>query len=456
MKHKYGFTLLIYLLLQTLAYGQTKVIMPKNNYPVSKDIELGNETAREIESESVILTDTDISKIIQSIGNKLISAIPKGYRNSDFQFSFKVVRGQEFNAFAIPGGSMYIYTGLIEQSQNEGQLASVMAHEISHVILRHGTAKATISDENKPVDDVFSDESICGVLGNLCGVLKSTRELSNATQSQEYSREFENQADTLGVQILKLAGYNPNEMVNMFLTMKSLQGNGITVPWRRSHPDTDERIQRTRKEISLIGQNYPADQPNRVPQILAKLGKLPKTKSENQTNSSNVIEEASVGYNLNVSPPSRNFKTFSAETLEISTPVNWLPRTQNDAIFFAPNGAFGDNGITHGIMFGIYKDETDNLEKTVDRFLKGILSANAYLKTAEKAKIIRLKSREFVQVSLVGTSPITKKSEFVTMRFTPLTNNILMHISTVSPESDLAKYNPFFEKVVNSLTIKTN
>jgi hypothetical protein len=107
-------------------------------------------------------------------------------------------------------------------------------------------------------------------------------------------------------------------------------------------------------------------------------------------------------------------------------------------------------------MFGVHKEETNNLKQTVDKFLTGMLSANPYLKLANQSTTISLNGRQFVQVFMSGMSPITKKPESVMMYFTPLTNNIVLHVSTVSPQTGFENYQSIFDTVIHSLTIKTN
>ncbi len=457
MKHKSNVRILLSLAFIgfiTACYGQTKIKLPTNDFPIEKDIELDKELKEYYESRTIPVKDLEISAYIQSIGKRLISVIPIEYQNSNFQFAFTVLNEQGINAFALPRGTMFVLSGLIGKCENEGELASVMAHEVSHVLLRHGTAKYTVNNATKQIDDVFADESICAVLGNLCGVLKRTQSLSNATTLQEHSREFETQADILGLQILKRAGYNPQDMVNMFLVLKKYEGSGTLVPWKRSHPDTDIRIQRIEQEIKLIGGNNTASPTSKLLSTQAKLAKI--TSPQNHSQTAQVSEQATVGYNIRVTQPSKIFKTYSTEVIEISVPDNWYSRVEKDAIFFAPNGAFGSQGITHGIMFGIQKEATNNLKQTVDSFLTGMLRANPYLTLANQSKVVTLNGREFGQVFMSGISPITKKMESVTMYITPLTNNIVLHVSTVSPQAGFENYQPIFDKVIHSLTIKTN
>src|SRR5215212_6423261 len=123
-------------------FAQTKVIAPKNPYAVSKDVELGRQAAQQVERQLPALDDRDVQNYVDRIGRRLAESIPAEYRHPEFQYTYTVVDVRDVNAFALPGGFTYVNRGLIETAQNEAQLAGVIAHEISHVALRHGTAQA--------------------------------------------------------------------------------------------------------------------------------------------------------------------------------------------------------------------------------------------------------------------------------------------------------------------------
>ncbi|HEX6973088.1 MAG TPA: M48 family metalloprotease, partial [Vicinamibacterales bacterium] len=133
------------LLVAQLAAAQTVVNPPKNKYDVKEDVQLGREAAAEVEKQLPLLRDDNIQSYVENIGQRLVGAIPGNLQHSEFRYTFKVVNVREINAFALPGGPMYINRGMMEAAKTEGEIAGVMAHELSHVALRHGTAQATKS-----------------------------------------------------------------------------------------------------------------------------------------------------------------------------------------------------------------------------------------------------------------------------------------------------------------------
>src|ERR1044071_1064400 len=144
---KLGASLSAVLLAASLAFplgvlAQTRVVAPKNPYSLDKDVQLGQQAAQQAERQLPLLNDSATQAYIARIGQRLAEAIPAEFQHPEFHYSYKVVDVKDVNAFALPGGFTYVNRGLIETAQNEAQLAGVIAHEISHVALRHGKAQA--------------------------------------------------------------------------------------------------------------------------------------------------------------------------------------------------------------------------------------------------------------------------------------------------------------------------
>src|SRR3990170_3981325 len=123
--------------------AQTTITPPKNKYSPQDDVKLGREAAGQIEEQLPILRDDNVTSYIADIGRRLVQVIHSDLRHPEFQYSFKVVNVREINAFALPGGPMYVNRGMMDAARTEGEIVGVMAHELSHVALRHGTAQAT-------------------------------------------------------------------------------------------------------------------------------------------------------------------------------------------------------------------------------------------------------------------------------------------------------------------------
>ena len=123
--------------------AQTKVTPPDNKYSVEEDVKLGREAAQEARRQLPLLRDDAVDSYIDRLGERLVAGIPAESRHPGFDYTFDVVNVRDINAFALPGGPMFVNRGMIEAAKTEGEMAGVMAHEISHVALRHGTAQAS-------------------------------------------------------------------------------------------------------------------------------------------------------------------------------------------------------------------------------------------------------------------------------------------------------------------------
>src|SRR3989449_10451709 len=130
-------------LMPAASFAQTKISYHSNKYKPSDDVRLGREAGAQAEQQFPLLRDARIDSYVSSVGQRLVAAIPPEFQHPEFQYYFKVVNASDINAFALPGGPMYVNRGMIQAARNEGEMAGVMAHELSHVALRHGTAQAS-------------------------------------------------------------------------------------------------------------------------------------------------------------------------------------------------------------------------------------------------------------------------------------------------------------------------
>ena len=125
------------------ASAQTVITPPKNKYTPEQDVQLGKEAAAEVRQKYPIIADDQINAYLDRAGHALVQAAPPGLNQPVFEYSFTPVNLKEINAFALPGGPMFVNRGMFDAASSEGEVVGVMAHELAHVLLRHGTANAT-------------------------------------------------------------------------------------------------------------------------------------------------------------------------------------------------------------------------------------------------------------------------------------------------------------------------
>ncbi|HEX8845775.1 MAG TPA: M48 family metallopeptidase [Pyrinomonadaceae bacterium] len=261
---------LAFLLTPLTAAAQTRIKAPRNFFGIKSDVEAGREAARESEREARIVHDREVTYYVERIGQRLVAALPEEFRHPEFRYIFKVIDNKDINAFALPGGWVYVNRGMIEAARNEGELAGVMAHEISHVALRHGTAQVS-----KAYPWLIGLSIASAVMGN--GKAAQIAELGGAVALQLYflkfSRSYETQADILGSQIMARAGYDPTDLADVFRLIESREGNGGP-GWLRSHPKPKDRYERINQEIALLRVNpYPVENNVELSRIQARLGR---------------------------------------------------------------------------------------------------------------------------------------------------------------------------------------
>ena len=197
-----------------------------------------------------MLNDDRVDDYVEDVGAQLAAAIPAELRHAGFRYTFDVVNQKEINAFALPGGPMFLNRGMLEAAKSEAEVAGVMAHEISHVALRHGTAQATKGQKFQI--GAVAGQILGAIIGGAAGsVISQGSQFGLGAYFLKYGREYERQADFLGAQIMARAGYDPREMANMFKTIQA-EGGSSGPEWLSSHPDPGNRYNAIVKEASML------------------------------------------------------------------------------------------------------------------------------------------------------------------------------------------------------------
>ena len=182
----------------------SRITPPDNKYTVAQDVQLGQQAADEMRKQLPLLKDDAAQSYVETLGNRLVAAIPSELQHSEFHYTFEVVNVREINASALPGGPMFVNRGMIESAHAEGEIAGVMAHEISHVVLRHGTAQQ--SRAGKYQAGAILGQIAGAVLGGVAGeAVAGASQFGFGTALLRFSRDFEKQADLEGVQIMAAA-----------------------------------------------------------------------------------------------------------------------------------------------------------------------------------------------------------------------------------------------------------
>jgi predicted Zn-dependent protease len=246
-----------------------------NVYSKDQDVELGKAAAQEVRKQVEIVNNQELQSYISRLGHRL-SSVPQA---EDYPYTFTLVNDSSINAFALPGGPVFVHIGLLKAADNEAQLVGVLAHEISHVALRHATSeasKATLVQLPAVVaGQAIGQESTIAQLGQLGLGLGVNSVLL------KYSRDAEREADALGTQIMSQAGYNPLEMARFFEKLEA-EGGARAPEFLSSHPNPGNRVSAVRAEIATMQQrDYRADT-GQFPRMRQLAGQLPPPKQSAQ------------------------------------------------------------------------------------------------------------------------------------------------------------------------------
>src|SRR5258708_7499849 len=260
-------------LMPLAAFAQTQISYHSNRYKPTDDVKLGRQAAAEAEQQFPLLRDSEVDAYVERVGQRLVAAIPSEFQHPEFHYYFKVLNASDINAFALPGGPMYVNRGMIQAARTEGEMAGVMAHEMSHVALRHGTAQATKAQK------YAVGAGVAGILGTIFGGpgLGQAAQASVAVPFLRFSREYETEADLLGARIMAKAGYDPRDLANMFRTIEAQGGGGGG--WFSDHPSPKDRYARINQEAQYLRVREQTRADNEVRSLQERFPRYPRAQT---------------------------------------------------------------------------------------------------------------------------------------------------------------------------------
>jgi len=452
---------LVFTLVATTVVAQTKVTPPKNKYTVEQDVQIGREAAAEVRKEYPIITDDQVEGYLTRLGDRLVDAAPAELNKPQFDYSFTPVNLKDINAFALPGGPMFVNRGMIEAATGEGEVAGVMAHELAHVLLRHGTANATKAQG-------FQIGALAGaiagaVIGGGWGeVISQGSQFGLGTWMMKYSREYEKQADLLGAQIMARAGYDPRDLARMFETIGK-QGGGSPPQWLSSHPNPGNRTQYITQEAANL-RVAPRPNDNGFAQTRSRFASLGPARTMEEvergtTRNGEGTATASVGRVGDPVPaPARQYRTVQGGQLfQVSIPTNWTPLATNDSIKYVPQNGYGQsNGqevMTHGVEMGVTRASSRDLRQATQTLVDGFVRGNQDMRVSGTQQTVRLSGRTAILTPLEGRS-VLGGVEQVDVYTTLLADGNLFYHLAVAPEREIAAYNAVFNRVAQSIRLK--
>lgn len=434
--------------------AQTRITPPKNNYTPAQDVELGRQAAQEIRQQLPIMNDDEVTSYVEGLGRRLAGAIPPELQHSEFRYTFDVVNVREINASALPGGPMFVNRGMIETAATEGEIAGVMAHELTHVVLRHGTAQASKAQKYE-VGSVLGQIAGAIIGGGWGQVVSGASQFGFGTAFLRFSREYEKQADLMGAQIMAAAGYDPRDMANVFRRIEKESGSGGP-QWMSDHPNPGNRVEYITEEAQRLRVSNAVRDSRAFEQAQAHLRRLPKAPTTEEAIKSRGRPTGTSGRDIprttsgRVDPPSSSYRTYNEGNLfQIAVPSNWRELPNNNTVTFAPEGAYAQGVFTHGIQVGVSRNESHDLQDATEELLQSLGQGNNISRPSGYDQV-NIGGRRGLR-TFVTNSNADGGRESIEVFTTQLRDGSLFYALGVAPQSEFSQYRNVFERTAGSI-----
>jgi hypothetical protein len=423
-----------------------------NMFSAQEEVQAGQQSASQVSKQLPVLPDSDpVSIYVQRLGQQLASHAP----GEKWPYTFHVVNQKEINAFALPGGPVFVNLGTIQAADNEAELAGVITHEISHVVQRHGTRAATKQMAAQLPLAIFG-----GVMGQ--GALSQMAQMGLGFGVGSYflrnSRKSESEADLLGTDIMYDSGFNPRAMSDFFNKLEH-EGGSRGPQFFSDHPDPGNRAQAVAAEVGTLPRktNYRSDSPEfrDIKQRVAGMRPLTAQQIAAHQNSAITAAPGSV-------QPSTSLRSFSHRDFDISYPDSWqVFGDKNSALTIAPQNGVSQNAVAYGVMINTFEPENANtsLDQASHELLASLRQSNPDLRVIGQDENIRVNGVSGKSVDLVGNSPLhdqngrpTQERDWVVAMMR--SDGSLVYVVSIAPEKDFESLRPTFEQMLKSLRLR--
>ena len=444
-----GFILTVLITLHA-ADNRTKLKPGFNLFSPQQDIEMGRQSAQQAERQLQILYDRDPATYINTLGQNLVTHAPN---NEKYPFQFKIVNDTAINAFALPGGFIYVNRGAIEAADNESQIAGVMAHEIGHVVLRHGTHQISRAYVAQAPLAVLGGVMGAGSMGAILGQLGVGFGLNSLFL--KYSRDSESQADLMGTQILHDSGYDPRAMVDFFEKLQVVSKER-TAQFFSDHPVPENRISNVQKEIEKLGGAPPnalTDSPD-FHSAKTLIAGLPAPRGGARPANRPADTHNARGPEL----PSISLATYNGVDLQLRHPDNWRPHGDGSVVTFAPDGGIVAGGLAWGMMFSTFEPDNHgrdriSLDEATDQLLNSLQRSNGNMRITRSHERTHVAGQDALITEASNQSPAGgRETDWIVTAIRP--DGALEYFIGVSPQNDFDRYATPFQDIIDSVTFK--
>lgn len=427
-----------------------------NLFTPEQDIELGRQSAAKIVEQVPLLNDEPTVNYVRQLGARMAAKAP-GF---PFTYHFEVVATREINAFALPGGYVFVNVGTLAAAKNEGELAGVIAHEISHVALRHGTNQASKAYVARTGLSIL--RGIAGGDTDLGNVLEAIGGAGANMVFLKFGRTAETQADVEGAHLMAGAGYDPRDMSGFFETLEARGGSQRAPEMLSDHPNPGNRAATINNLLpSLRMSQNPVHDSKEFQQVKARLtGKGASLSSPREPARVGPRDPNDIKQGARPEPPSATLGEFQARdgSFSLRYPQNWDALTADEVdMIFAPKGAYGQKGsaifVTHGIFIGAVAPKSSDLESANAQFVQQQIDMNPDFVVKRAPQAINLGGRPGFATVVAGPSAVTGVVEIDVIYTIATADGRLFYLIAIAPEDEFQTYQPAFEQIISSLRL---
>lgn len=449
--------------------------------------QLGQQAMAQVYQQMPVLPDSSpVSQYVRQLGAKLVKVIPQ---QNSWPYQFHVVQQKEINAFALPGGPLFINVGTIQAADNEAELVGVMAHEMSHVYMQHSAKQVK---QNTLPNILAAAGAVLGqVIGGTGGALAQMGgQMAGGMMSLRYSRTDESQADHVGAIIMYKAGYNPKAMADFFAKLEQQGGSGPQ--FLSDHPNPGNREGAIQAEIA----NWPPEnyqpssqgfasakqQANGVHAYTAqeiangaKSGQWTKQNKQNGATPANLpaVSNGNPGSggngNGNISgvtlkdvQPSGNYKQLTQGPVAIAYPDNWQASAdQQSGLTIAPAAGASQGAIAYGVVINGAQGSNGSsfdLDQATQQLIQSMQQSNPGMQASGSTSSIKVNGVQGRQVTLTGTSPVQQNGQALPERdwlvTLPYQQNGLIYLVFIAPQRDFKQLRPTYKHMLNTVRLQ--
>jgi Zn-dependent protease with chaperone function len=449
------------LFFQASAGAQLKQLRPGwNLFSMEQDIQIGREAAGELDRKLPVVHSRELDNYLNALLQKLEQSRyartlkADGTRGEMFPFAIEAVSDKNINAFSLPGGPIFVNTAAIQVAENEAQLAGVIAHEMSHVVLRHPTNQA--SKRNLVALPAVLASALMGhsLLGQLAQIGIG---FTANSALLKFSRSDEAEADYNGAEIMADAGYNPLELGRFFEILEAKTGaqGGALVQFLSDHPNPGNRAAAINDEIRQMPRRaYVEEETGQF----ARTQELVRHLSPPRQARSNVADEA----DRSTAPaerPSTRLRPYAGQSFALAYPDNWelSGERRTNGVTIAPRNGLvrersGQLAVGYGLEAGYFAQEGSgaDLERDTDALIRRFRQSNAEMRSGREARHVQAGGQTALLSTLYSRSPYSGERE-VDVLVTVARPEGLFYMIFIAPQSLFDSVQGTFEDILRSV-----